>query len=89
MLSTQKVKPGNLHNLDWEVIKDFRRKLWNQARQQGLYLVLLTVASAVKITERITWVHVSHCRYINEPIRDNGETHVNAHKPEQMDLEAN
>lgn len=47
---------------DWVLIKDFRRKKWNQARWRGPFLVLLTTNTALKTEGRATWVHHTHCK---------------------------
>ncbi|KAJ8339415.1 hypothetical protein SKAU_G00362010 [Synaphobranchus kaupii] len=66
---------GQFHKLqpgDWVLIKDFRRKKWHQARWRGPYQILLTTPSAVRVAERATWVHASHCKLFayHEPERD-------------------
>ncbi|XP_058879804.1 protein NYNRIN-like [Acipenser ruthenus] len=61
------LKEGALHNLllgDWVIIKDLRRKHWYQQRWTGPFQVLLTTQTAVKVAERSTWVHASHCRKV-------------------------
>ncbi|XP_034781882.2 uncharacterized protein LOC117973465 [Acipenser ruthenus] len=60
-------KEGALHKLlpgDWVIIKDLRRKHWHQQRWTGPFQVLLTTQTAVKVAERSTWVHASHCRKV-------------------------
>lgn len=59
---THPVEPGS-----WVLIKDFRRKHWNQERWRGPYQVLLSTPTAVRIAERDTWVHLSHCRVVKDP----------------------
>ena len=54
-----------LHDLqpgDWIVVKDYRRRTWNSPRWLGPFQVLLITSSAVKVAERATWIHASHCR---------------------------
>lgn len=61
---------GPLHDLqpgDYVVVKDFRRKSWKNRRWQGPFLILLTTHTAVKIAERATWIHASHCRRVPNP----------------------
>ncbi|XP_029699758.1 uncharacterized protein isoform X1 [Takifugu rubripes] len=58
-----------LHNLksgDY-VVKDFRRTRWNQKRWQGPFQILLVTQTAVKVAERVTWIHASHCKRVPEP----------------------
>ncbi|TWW66943.1 hypothetical protein D4764_20G0009750 [Takifugu flavidus] len=59
-----------LHNLkpgDYVVLKDFRRTRWNQKRWQGPFQILLVTQTAVKVAERATWIHASHCKRVPEP----------------------
>ena len=56
---------GKLHSLepgDWVVVKDLRRQYWYQPRWLGPFQVLLVTPTAVKVAERDTWIHASHCR---------------------------
>ncbi|TWW59956.1 hypothetical protein D4764_05G0000460 [Takifugu flavidus] len=46
------------------VIKDFRRTRWNQKRWQGPLQILLVTQTAVKVAERATWIHASHCKKV-------------------------
>ena len=58
-------KEEQLHDLqpgDWIVVKDYRRRTWNSPRWLGPFQVLLITSSAVKVAERATWIHASHCR---------------------------
>lgn len=56
------VEPGA-----WVLLKDLRRKHWNQERWRGPYEVILSTPTAVRIAERDTWVHLSHCRLVKDP----------------------
>ncbi|XP_062255780.1 protein NYNRIN-like [Platichthys flesus] len=61
---------GPLHDLkpgDWVVVKDLRRKSWRHRRWTGPYQILLTTHTAVKVAERTTWIHASHCKRVPEP----------------------
>uniref|UniRef100_A0A3Q4AIE0 Murine leukemia virus integrase C-terminal domain-containing protein n=1 Tax=Mola mola TaxID=94237 RepID=A0A3Q4AIE0_MOLML len=44
----------------WVLIENLRRKHWNQERWRGPYQVILSTPTAVRITERDSWVHLSH-----------------------------
>ena len=58
-------KEGQLHDLepgDWVVVKDLRRQYWYQPRWLGPFQVLLITPTAIKVAERDTWIHASHCR---------------------------
>ncbi|XP_036960726.1 uncharacterized protein LOC119023134 isoform X8 [Acanthopagrus latus] len=66
-----------LHDLepgDWVVIWDLRGKNWRARRWNGLVQVLLTTETAVKIAERATWVHASHCKRVPEPADDTSQS---------------
>lgn len=71
------IKPG-----DYVVIRDLRRKSWKAKRWLGPFVVLLTTHTAVKVAERATWVHASHCRKVpavigeEEPREEKQEAHV-------------
>jgi len=61
---------GKLHDLrpgEWVVVKDFRRKSWKARRWLGPFQVLLVTQTAVKVAERATWIHASHCKRVPEP----------------------
>lgn len=59
------IKPG-----DYVVVKDLRRKHWKSKRWNGPFKVLLMTHMAVKIAERATWIHASHCRKVPTPTDD-------------------
>ncbi|XP_077104233.1 uncharacterized protein LOC143757172 [Siphateles boraxobius] len=64
------VADGPLHSIrpgDFVVIKDFRRKHWKQKRWQGPYQVLLVTHTAVKVAEKVPWIHGTHCRKVPAP----------------------
>ncbi|XP_036977326.1 uncharacterized protein LOC119032358 [Acanthopagrus latus] len=66
-----------LHDLepgDWVVIRDLRRKNWRARRWNGPFQVLLTTETAVKVAERATWVHASHCKRVPEPADDTSQS---------------
>lgn len=76
---------GILHNLkpgDWVVVKDFRRKSWRARRWLGPFQVLLVTQTAVKVAERATWIHASHCKRVPEPENLKRE-HVEVNKGKQ------
>ncbi|TWW81714.1 hypothetical protein D4764_01G0015290 [Takifugu flavidus] len=56
-----------LHPGHYVVIKDFRRTRWNQKRWQGPLQILLVTQTTVKVAERATWIHASHCKKVPEP----------------------
>ena len=55
---------------DWIFVKDFRRRTWYSARWRGPFQVLLTTPTAVKVKERVTWIHASHCKRAPIPQED-------------------
>ncbi|XP_044039462.1 uncharacterized protein LOC122869991 isoform X3 [Siniperca chuatsi] len=65
-----KAAERKLHDLepgDWIMVKDFRRKNWRARRWNGPYQILLTTETAVKVGERATWIHATHCKRVPEP----------------------
>ena len=60
------IQPG-----DWVWVQSLKRKNWKQPRWEGPYQVLLVTAFAVRIAERATWVHITHCKRIGHT--DTGE----------------
>ena len=53
-------------------VKGYRRKSWKDPHWRGPYQILLTNPTAVKVTERDTWIHVLHCRQIPATEEDGG-----------------
>ncbi|KAL1280066.1 hypothetical protein QQF64_014666 [Cirrhinus molitorella] len=61
---------GVLHDIrpgDFVVTKDLQRKHWKCKRWNGPFQVLLITHTAVKVAERTTWIHASHCRKVPAP----------------------
>ncbi len=61
-----KVAETPLHDIkprDFVVVRDLRRKS-ERERWLGPLQVLLTTHTAVKVAERATWIHASHCRKV-------------------------
>ncbi|XP_053323260.1 uncharacterized protein LOC128497298 [Spea bombifrons] len=56
------IEPG-----DWVLVKSFQRKNALQPRWKGPYQVLLTTQTAVKISELVSWIHITHCKIASPP----------------------
>ncbi|KAI3354605.1 hypothetical protein L3Q82_019109 [Scortum barcoo] len=67
-----------LHSLqpgDFVVVKDFRRKHWQAKCWHGPFQILLTTHTAVKLAERATWIHASHCKRVPAPAESQTTDH--------------
>ena len=75
---------GPLHKLqpgDFVVIRNFTRKNWRHQLWKGLYQVLLTMYTAMKIAERATWVNASHCKKAQKAAQPTRTAHMEDPRP--------
>ena len=64
---------------DYVWVKRHRRKRWSEPRWEGPYQVLLKTPSAIKVVEKPSWIHLSHCKKqqtLTDPV---GSTVVQQH----------
>lgn len=50
---------------DWVFIKVIKGKTWNSPKWEWPYQVVLTTLTAVRISERPRWTHLSNCKKVN------------------------
>lgn len=62
------LRPG-----DWILIKDFQWKKWHQPWWRGPFQILLVTPTAVRVTERLSWVHDSHCKLFKKASPENDD----------------
>lgn len=62
--------PCHMQPEDWVLNKNHRCHRWKQRRVQGPFQVLLTAETAVKVAQKVPWIHASHFKNFSEPYDD-------------------
>lgn len=69
------------------MVRHFLRSGVVSERWNGLWIVLLTTGTAVKVAEKDTWIHASHCKLVKDSSLKEKENNVSTSTEEDKEVD--